>query len=177
MISGSYSVTPDGSEALFYNSFITGEAEPSNGDAYRPLTERINLTAGQMVSTTNITHTITTLPPTYQEYDHIDQVLWIPGTHKALVTFRDINPLANNALIDLDTDFVTWVKLPDYPLAWSPDGKTLILCGSSSNSDGANNGPCALTAVTFTAGWQVASSVTLTRNAGPLPILGFVHNP
>ncbi|HZC06341.1 MAG TPA: hypothetical protein VE338_11960, partial [Ktedonobacterales bacterium] len=176
MISGSYSLTPDSSEALFFNSFITGEAEPTNGDQYQPLAERINLATGQMTSLPNVANSI---PRESSAYDDIEQVLWIPGTHKALIAFKDTNlPV----LVDMDTDSVTPVRFSGFPVAWSPDGKTLILSSDTQNSGGqggfpapTDSGPFTLTAVTFTATWQVAISVTLTTHASLLPLLGFVR--
>ncbi len=176
MISGGYSLAPDGSEALFYNSFITGEGEPTNGDQYQPLAERINLATGQMTSLPNVANSI---PKEGSAYDDIERVLWIPGTHKALIVFSNTN---RPVLVDMDTDSVTPVRFSGFPVAWSPDGKTLILSSDTQPSGGqgaipfpTDSGPYTLTAVTFTATWQVASRVTLTTHASLLPLLGFVR--
>jgi hypothetical protein len=176
MISGGYSLAPDGSEALFFNSFITGEGEPANGDQYQPLAERVNFAAGQMTSLPNVANSI---PKESYAYDDIEQVLWIPGTHKAIIAFRDTN---RPVLVDMDTDSVTPVRFSGFPVAWSPDGKTLILSSDTQTSGGqgglpdpTDSGPFTLTAVTFTATWQGASSVTLTTHASLIPLLGFVR--
>ena len=89
MISGGYSLAPDGSEALFFNSFVTGEAEPTNGDQYQPLAERVNFAAGKMTSLPNVANSI---PRENSAYDDIERVLWIPGTHKAIIAFQRYQP-------------------------------------------------------------------------------------
>ncbi len=82
----------------------------------------------------------------------------------------------------MDTDSVTPVRFSGFPIAWSPDGKALILSSDTQTSGGqggppdpTDSGPFTLTAVTFTSTWQVASSVTLTTHASLLPLLGFVR--
>lgn len=174
MAAGTFNLTPDGQEALFSND--EGQNFP-----FTPDVERINTVTGQLVS---LPHLTSILPPG----GGFNNFLWIPHTHLALATVgfpQDGN--LGNQILDIDHDTATPVALAGYPVAWSPDGKTLIVATSDpvSMANGVGegdvgeigSGPYTLTAVTFNANWQIATTVTLTTHASQIPMLGFVHNP
>jgi hypothetical protein len=181
---GYFSLTPDASEALFYN--MSQASLPITPDV-----QRIDIATGHM---TRLYAIAKLLPPS--------QLLWRPHSHQAVVvTGVDAYQPIRFYLIDLDQDRVTPLNLDGFPLAWSPDGATLILetgkslpppfgQGSYTNGDGeegpisgfndagiVGSGPYTLTAVSFGANWSVASSVTLTTQAMQIPVLGLVRNP
>lgn len=165
---GGFSVTPDGSEAVFSNGQI--QSLPFTPDA-----ERINTATGQR---TRVWH-ITALGP----------LLWLPHTHIALEgAGYPTNGNATYQLMDIDHDTATPLTLPAFPVAWAPDGRTLILASGPKSGDGEMNpgynnvgwvgaGAFTLTAVTFDASWRITSSVTLTHDAAQIPTLGLARNP
>ncbi|HEX8983242.1 MAG TPA: hypothetical protein VF792_10760, partial [Ktedonobacterales bacterium] len=80
------------------------------------------------------------------------------------------------------------IALPAFPVAWAPDGRTLILASGPKSGDGETNpgynnvgwvgaGAFTLTAVTFDSTWRITSSVILTHNAAQIPTLGLARNP
>lgn len=183
---GYFSLTPDASEALFYNYNVGAGSLPITPDV-----QRINIATGHM---TRLYAIAKLLPPS--------QLLWRPHSHQAVVvTGVDAYQPIRFYLIDLDQDRVTQLNLDGFPLAWSPDGATLILetgkslpppfgQGAYTNGDGeegpilgfndagsVGSGPYTLTAVSFSANWSVASSVMLTTQAMQIPVLGLVRNP
>ncbi len=174
MAAGTFSLTPDGHEALF-----------SNNDwrdfPFTPDVERVDTATGQV---TSLPH-LTSILPAQGGFNHF---LWIPHTHLALVTvgFPQNGDLGNQ-ILDIDRDSSTPVTLAGFPVAWSPDGKTLIIARSdpTSNANGVGagdvgetgSGPDTITAVTFNASWQGSSPVHLTTKASQIPRVGFVHNP
>lgn len=187
LVSGNYSLTPDGSEALFFNS-------DEQSFPFTPIVRRIDTASGQV---TTLPHLTSILP----KYGGFTQVLWLPHSHKALAaTGYPENGDVRYQIIDIDQDTSTPISLPAFPVAWAPDGKTLILAhdtplipkgqGSNGGGDGeasqvlgfndigvVDSGPYVLTAVSFDANWNIANSVTLTTTATHIPVLGFVHNP
>lgn len=175
LVQGQFSLEPDGGVALFSN-------RESRGFPFAPMADRIDVATGAITPLPHIARLISRI-------DTFLQVLWIPHTHQALVVVGpDEVSQASYDVIDLDRDSVTPVNLLAYPVAWSPDGKTLVLAASPASSkfdssDGEGGpqpngfGPFSLTAITFGTSWKVTGSVTLTSRAMQIPMLGFVHNP
>lgn len=171
MAQGQFSLTPDGAEALFYNT-------DWRDFPFTPEVERVDTATGQVTSLPHLTSILTT--------DGFTQVLWIPHTHLALVaTGYPQNKDLRYQMMDIDHDTASPVALSAFPVAWSPDGKTLILATSdpTSNSNGIGfadvgvigSGPYTLTAVTFDSNWHIATTVMLTHEAMQIPTLGFVR--
>ncbi len=183
MVLGFFSLASDPSEALFYNA--DEQDLPFTLDV-----QRIDLATGHA-----------TPLPAIARITPFSQLLWQPHAHKALAVTGGIYQPIHFYMIDIDQDRVTPLTLAGFPLAWSPDGATLILErgkqlpppageGSNTNGDGeegpipgfndvgsVGSGPYTLTADTFDANWNVTTSVTLTTRAMQIPVLGFVRNP
>ena len=178
MISGSFSLAPDRSEALFFNTQVTGEGAPATAYLFRPMADRVNVATGAV---TPLPHIASLISQTNHVYDEIYQVLWIPHTHRALVTLVMGDQVTGNDIIDVDTDSVTPIQLASFPVAWAPDGKTLVLSSVPRNGDGeggpgpTGSGPFTLSAVTFDPAWNPSQTVTLTHEAMQIPTLGFVR--
>ncbi len=174
MAAGTFSLTPDGQEALFSNT-------DWRDFPFTPDVARVDTATGQI---TPLPHLTSILPA----LGGFNQMLWMPNTHLALATtgFPENGDLGFQ-MLDIDHDTSTPVTLSGYPVAWSPDGRTLILAKSdpTSNANGVGagdigeigSGPYTLTAVAFDANWSISTTVTLTTHASQIPMLGFVHNP
>ena len=174
MAGGFFSLTPDGTEALFSNA-------DSQDLPFTPNVQRINLATG---AATPLPHLESLLPA----LGGFSQLLWVPHTHLALAAtgFAE-NGDVRYQLIDVDHDSATPVTLSGFPVAWSPGGQTLILATGDATSNAnaygfadvgiVDSGPYTLTAVTFDANWNIVQTVTLTNHAMQIPTLGFVRNP
>lgn len=174
MSSGSFVLTPDASEALFFNTQV--QSQP-----FTPLVERIDLATGHATP-------LPTIASALSKSGGFTQLLWLPHTHLALALGGFAGAGLRYHLIDIDDDGVLSFSLSGFPVAWSPVGRTLILARLNSYAGqdpetGLNDvgivgsGPYSLTAVIFSANWSVASSVTLTTQAMQIPVLGLVRNP
>lgn len=184
LVSGFFSLTPDGTAALFYNADVQDAP-------FTSIVRRIDLATGQI---TPLTAIASVLPAS--------QILWQPHGHKALVvTGVDTYQPIRFYMIDLDQDRVTPITLNGFPLAWAPDGATLIIergkwlpppagQGPYKNGDGeegpvpgfknvgaVGSGNYTLVAVSFDASWSISREVTLTTQAMRIPMLGIVRNP
>lgn len=175
MSSGHFSLTPDGSEALFSNARV-------QDFPYTPNVQRIDIHTGQTTPLPRLASIIPAL-------GGFNALLWLPGTHLALAaTGFPENGDLHYQLIDIDHDTTMPVSLPAFPVDWSPDGKTLILASIDNTIQRDNgygfadvgvvgSGPYTLSAVTFDANWNITQQVTLTTHAMHIPMLGFVRNP
>lgn len=184
LVSGFFSLTPDGTAALFYNADVQDAP-------FTSIVRRIDIATGHV---TPLSAIASVLPAS--------QILWQPHGHKALVVtgFDGYQPI-RFYLIDLDQDRVTPLALNGFPLAWTPDGATLVVergkslpppagQGSLTNGDGEEgpipgfndvgvigSGPYTLVADSFGASWNITRTVTLTSQAMRIPVLGVVRNP
>lgn len=172
---GEFSVTPDGSEAVFSNGQL--QSYP-----FTPDVERIDTATGQRTRLWRITGIL-------PAFDGFNQLLWLPHSHLALAGLG--YPTTGNGtyeLLDIDHDTLMPIALPAFPVAWAPDGRTLILASGPKSGDGETNpgynnvgwvgaGAFTLTAVTFDSTWRITSSVILTHNAAQIPTLGLARNP
>lgn len=173
MQGGRYSLTPDGAEALFTGAQY--RAAP-----YAPLADRVDIATGRVTPLPAISAILPTVGGVFRP-------LWIPHTHLALGWFVSATTSGlSYDIIDVDRDTVTPVSLSGFPVAWSPDGRTLVVASaiptdepdfgdSKGGSLPANYGPVTLTAINFNASWVATHSVTLTTKAMLIPTLGLIH--
>lgn len=170
---GTFSVLPGGRWTLFVNA----QSEQAPITPFTPLAALIDNTTGAVTPL----HHLTTLLP----QSNISTLLWRPGTTQALVAGDFAEGKAPYELIDALRDTATPISLAGEPVAWSPDGSTLVVASSAQgvNEDvsGWNDigavgaGPFTLKAVRVGMDGGVSSGVTLTTSAMSIPLLGFVH--
>ncbi len=170
---GTFSVLPGGHWTLYYD----GQDTQAPITPFTPLAALINNTTGAVTPL----HHLTSLLP----QSNISSLLWRPGTTQAIVAGEFGEGKAPYELIDALHDTATPIALAGDPVAWSPDGSTLVVAssaqGANEDSAGWNDvgavgaGPFTLTAVRVGMGGGLSSSVTLTTSAMDIPLLGFVH--
>lgn len=168
---GLFSVAPGWAFTFFANAQY-------HSDPFTPAVDRINNATGAM---TPLPHLISLLPAF-----GFSQVLWRPGTTQALVAtgFAE-NGNLKYYLMDAQQDTATPLAVTGFPMAWSPDGNTLIAAVGTqqdmANAQGFNDvgvvgsGPYTLSALTVNSQGNVQKTVTLTSQANTIPMLGFVR--
>ena len=76
-------------------------------------------------------HHLTALLP----QNSISSLLWRPGTTQAVVAGEFGPEKSPYLLIDALHDAAISISLPDIPVAWSPDGSSLVLANSSQGAN------------------------------------------
>ncbi|HEY7835483.1 MAG TPA: hypothetical protein VIG30_18045 [Ktedonobacterales bacterium] len=168
---GLFSVAPGGAFTFFANVQY-------HGDPFMPAVDRIDNTTGAV---TPLPH-LTSLLPAFG----FSQVMWRPGTTQALVaTGFAQNGDLKYYLMDVQQDTSVPLAVLGFPVAWSPDGGTLIAAVGTqqdmANAQGFNDvgvvgsGPYTLSALTVDGQGSVHTTVELTEHANTIPMLGFVR--
>lgn len=157
-------LSPDGTQALFYNGNL-------HDRPFTPIVDAIDTTTGVVTPLPAIVRaTQGTQAPLGIEYT---SAAWRPGTHQLAVSTGFLpNHDLKAWLLDVDHDTATPLLGDQYVAQWSPDGATLIV--STANSAAAGYGPYDLSAVTFDSGGQPHVTL-LTNDAMSFPFLGFVR--
>jgi hypothetical protein len=112
--------------------------------------------------------------------------MWRPGTTQALfATGFAQNGDLKYYLMDVQQDTSVPLAVLGFPVAWSPDGGTLIAAVGTqqdmANAQGFNDvgvvgsGPYTLSALTVDGQGSVHTTVELTEHANTIPMLGFVR--
>ncbi len=169
---GWFSVEPDGALTLFSNS-------QARSDPFTPVVDLIDNATGAVTPLTLLTQILPAL-------GGFHQVLWRPGSTQALVAmgFQE-NGNLHYALVDVRQDTATPLTLAGFPVAWSPDGGTLIVATGSQQDmsiergfndvGGIGTDPFTLTALRLDGQGRELSSATQTTQATTIPVLGFVR--
>ncbi|HEY1391347.1 MAG TPA: hypothetical protein VGF38_22605 [Ktedonobacterales bacterium] len=170
---GAFSVLPGGRWTLF----VDEQNEQAPITPFTPLAALIDNATGAV---TPLHHLSPLLAPVI-----LYSLLWRPGTTQAIVAGEFGPGKSLYLLIDALHDTATSISLPGVPVAWSPDGSTLVIASSPQgvnegvsgwNDIGAvGAGPFTLTAMRVGMNGSVSAGVTLTTSAMDLPLLGFVH--
>ena len=171
---GNFSLLPGGRWTLFFDE----QDEQAQITPFTPLAALINNATGAVTPL----HHLTSLLP----QGNINSLLWRPNSTQALVAGALGPGAAPYYLVDALHDTAAPIALPGAPLAWSPDGSTLILATGPQgavNGDGAGwddvgevgAGPFTLTAVRIGMDGSISPGVRLTTQAMSIPMLGFVH--
>lgn len=171
LCSGGFSLAPDGTVALFSNASF-------RGFPFTPDGEVVDMQTGRHTVLPHLTHLLAS-------GEGIQQVLWRPHTHVALLKAG----YGQNTyyLYDVATDTLTPVSLPTFPVAWTPDGRALVLATSDDPSgDGPvgfsdvgqiGAGPFTLSVVSIDASGQLSTPQVLPAHPIDIPLLGIVRNP
>lgn len=147
-------ISPDGTKLLMSNSGYRDYP-------YTPLVDLIDVASGA----------ITPLPTIDRATGSgFMRVAWQKGTDVVAVS---TNVGLSPWVLNLRTDSATQLPAKGNVGGWSPDNSTLVLTGGYQTAEGGGSFP--LTALTFTPGWQVASSAILTQTAQWIPFIGFVR--
>lgn len=153
-------ISPDGSQALYYNASYLGLA-------FTPQVAVINLATGHV-----------TPLPTIAQATGADffRVAWRPGTNTIAVSTSQSaeDGGLKTWLLDVQADRATSIAPTGNPMGWAPNNGPLAL--SSGYQSGVGEGPYILTAVTCLSSAQ-CSTATLAKNAMTFTFLGFVRNP
>lgn len=168
----SYAVAPGGTYTL------ASDAQYQN----MPFTPVVDLVNNATGAVTALPHLASLLPA----LGGFTQVLWQPDAMQAVaVTGFPQNGDLRYWLIDVAQDTAAPLKLAGFPVAWSPDGSTLIVAsgGAASDANGigfknigvVGGGPFQLSAVAVDARGNLSTAVPLSSHAMHIPVLGFVH--
>lgn len=168
----SYAVAPGGAYTL------ASDAQYQNMP-FTPVVDLVNNATGAVTALPRLASLLPAL-------DGFTQVLWRPDAMQAVaVTGFPQNGDLRYWLIDVAQDTAAPLKLAGFPVAWSPDGSTLIVASGGAVSDvngiGFKNigvvggGPFQLSAVTVDARGALSVAVPLTSHAMHIPMLGFVR--
>lgn len=170
---GTFSVLPGGRWTLYYD----GQSTQAPVTPFTSLAALIDNTTGAVTPL----HHLTSLLP----QSNLATLLWRPGATQAIAAGDFGQGKSPYLLIDALHDTATPITLPGIPVAWSPDGSTLVVVSSSQGNNygvyGWNDvgtvgaGPFTLTAVRVGMNGGVSAGVTLTASAMNIPLLGFVH--
>ena len=112
---GNFSLLPGGQWTLFVNE----QDEQAQITPFTPLAALINNATGAVTPL----HHLTPLLP----QGNINSLLWRPNSTQALVAGAFGPGAAPYYLVDALHDTAAPIALPSTPIAWSPDGSTLIM--------------------------------------------------
>ena len=156
-----FAFSPDGTKGFFF-------ALPFRDNPFTPYAAMIDVASGNVIPLPAIAQLVTATT-------WITNVAWDRGTGKlAVSTGFPINHDLKNWLIDLSTDSVTPLPTIGFPMAWSPDGKTIIWSSDGQNASAVGAGPFTLTAETFGSNGQTTQTV-LTTHATNFNFIGFLR--
>lgn len=157
----SFSLSPDGSTALFDNA-------PIRTNPFTPIVEEISTSNGKVTPLSAIASATGA---------NFTSLAWQPGTGMLAVTTGFI--VNNNAEVwTLDPTRDTATQLQgiqgQYVAGWAPDSGPIITCNAPHPYAQVGDGPHDISAVTIEPDGHV-SIIVLTHNAMTFPFLGFVR--
>lgn len=153
-------VSPDGTKALFYTL-------PFQNNPFQPYAALIDTASGKLTPLPRIAQLEAT--------STITNLAWKAGTPiVAISTGFIVNGDLKNWLIDLSQDRATQLPAVGYPIAWSPDERTIIWSSAEQVDASIGGGPFTLTAETFGAGGNMSQTV-LTTQAMNFNFIGFLR--
>ncbi len=155
----SFTLSPDGSEALFYNRRFRDQP-------YTPMVDLVGMTTGMVTP-------LPSLAAIMGSYSGFTSVSWRPGSGTvAASTGFAVNHDLKTWILDVTNDTAWHLADGYYAMGWSPSSSTLVV--STVNQFTVGQGPFELDAFTVTPDGH-GTSVVLTRSAMSFPFVGFVR--